>query len=101
AVELGDRRHALGDAGLEELGDTRQTVGDVLAGRTAHVEGPHGQLGARLTDRLRGDDADGLADVDRLAGRHGPAVAGAADADLGLAGEDRKSTRLNSSHVKI
>ena len=29
--------------------------------RAAHVEGAHGELGARLADRLRRDDADGLA----------------------------------------
>ncbi|OWK21233.1 hypothetical protein AJ88_20125 [Mesorhizobium amorphae CCBAU 01583] len=32
---------------------------------TAHVEGTHGELGTRLTDRLRRDDADGFALVDR------------------------------------
>ena len=35
--------------------------------RAADVERPHRQLRARLTDRLRGDDADRLADVDRRA----------------------------------
>ena len=30
----------------------------------ADVEGAHGQLRARLADRLGGDDADGLADID-------------------------------------
>ena len=32
--------------------------------RAADVEGAHGELGARLADRLRRDDADRLADVD-------------------------------------
>jgi hypothetical protein len=29
------------------------------------VEGPHRELGAGLADRLGGDDADGLAELDR------------------------------------
>jgi hypothetical protein len=45
--------------------------------RAANVEGTHGQLRARLTDRLGGDDADSLADVDRRTARQVTAVAGA------------------------
>ena len=33
-------------------------------GRPADVEGSHGQLRARLANRLRGDHANGLADID-------------------------------------
>src|SRR5690606_7672277 len=44
---------------------------------------------ARLADRLRGDDADGLADVDARAARQIAAVAGRADAALGRAGQHR------------
>src|ERR1700691_5115006 len=33
--------------------------------RTADMERTHGELGARLTDRLCGNDADGLAHIDR------------------------------------
>ena len=40
-----------------------------------YVERPHRQLGARLADRLRGDDADRLADLDHLAGGEVAAVA--------------------------
>src|SRR5262249_22419962 len=54
---------------LEELDDPRQTLRDVLPGDTAGVERTHGQLGARLADRLRGDDADRVADVDHVPGR--------------------------------
>src|SRR4051794_146735 len=39
----------------------------VELGRTADVEGPHRQLGARLADRLGGNDSDRLADVHRSA----------------------------------
>jgi len=54
---------------------------------TPRVERAHGQLRARLADRLGGDDADGLADADEEAGREVPAVAQAADALASLAGE--------------
>src|SRR3954463_10419363 len=86
--QLGDRRLALGHARLEELHHTRQTVGDVLTRDTTGVEGAHRQLGAGLTDRLGGDDADRLADVHQLAGRERPAVAGGAGAEQRLAGQD-------------
>ncbi len=52
------------------------------------MEGAHGQLGARLPDRLRGDDTHRLADLDQLAGRQVAAVAGTADALARLAHED-------------
>src|SRR5690606_1228829 len=85
--ELGDRRLALWHPGLEDLLDPWQTLGDVLTGDTAGVERPHGQLGARLADRLGSDDPDRLANVHQLAGGQRPAVAGGADAELGLAGQ--------------
>jgi hypothetical protein len=77
---LGDRGLALGGAGLEQLDHTRQTLGDVVTGHTTGVEGTHRQLGAGLTDRLGRDDADGLADVDQLAGGQRAAVAHGAGA---------------------
>src|SRR5581483_1899837 len=90
AVDLADDGLALGDARLEQLLDAGQTLGDV--GRRRHatgVERAHRQLGARLADRLGGDHADRLADLDQLAGGQVAAVAVAADALPGLAGEDR------------
>ncbi len=51
--------------------------------RAADVERPHRQLGARLADRLGGDDADRLADVDRRTASEVTAVALGADALLG------------------
>jgi hypothetical protein len=57
--------------------------------RAADVEGPHRQLGAGLADRLRRDDADGFADVNRgTAGEIAP-VALAADALIRLANQRR------------
>src|SRR5215213_2920329 len=97
--QLGDRGLALGDAGLEELHHTRQTVGDVLTRDTTGVEGAHRQLGAGLTDRLGGDDADRLADVHELAGRERPAVAGGAGAEQRLAGEDAADLHLRDVGV--
>ena len=80
AVDLADLGLALGHAGLEQLLDARQAGGDVQAGDAAGVERPHGQLRARLADRLGGDDADGLTEVDQVAGCQVAAVARAADA---------------------
>ena len=92
---LGDRRTALGLAGLEELDHTGQTLRDVVRrGHTTGVEGTHRQLRAGLTDRLGGDDADGLADVDQLAGGQRAAVALGAGAGAGLTGEDRADLDL-------
>ena len=49
--------------------------------RAADVEGAHRQLGAGLADRLGGDDADRLADIDDRAAREVAPIALAADAD--------------------
>ena len=51
------------------------------------MERTHRELGAGLADRLRGDDADGGADLDLLAGGEVAAVALGAHAVLGVAGE--------------
>ena len=57
--------------------------------RTADMEGAHGQLRARLADRLRGDHADRLADIDLGAPRKITAVAMPAHPRFGLAGQHR------------
>jgi hypothetical protein len=81
---------ALRRAGLEELDDAGQALGDVLrAGDAAGVERTHRQLRTGLTDGLGGDDADGLTELDHVAGRERHAVAVRADPVGGLAGEDR------------
>ena len=96
AVAAHDDRHALavdhdvavldGQLGIEG-GFDAGLLGAALD-RAADVEGPHRELRARLADRLSGDDAHRLADIDRRAASEVPPVAGGADAVLGLAGED-------------
>ncbi len=51
------------------------------------MEGTHGQLGARLTDRLSRDDTHGLTDVHQLSGCQRPAVTLCAHTHPGDAGE--------------
>ena len=60
-----------------------------LRRRAADVERPHRELRAGFADGLRGDDADGLAELDERAGREVAAVAMDADAVLAFAGEHR------------
>src|SRR5262245_21814913 len=95
ARDLGDPRLALGAPRLEQLDDARQAVRDVLARHASGVEGSHRELCAGLADRLRGNDAHGLADVHQPAGRERPAVAQTADAVLGLA----RGGRTHPDHV--
>ena len=56
-----DVRERLRLTGFEEFDDTRQTGSNVGPSHTTGVEGTHGQLSTGLADRLRGDDADGVA----------------------------------------
>ena len=94
AVDVADLGLALRHARLEELFDARQAGGDVEAGDAAGVERPHGQLRARLADRLGGDDADRFTDADQVAGREVAAVARTADAVARLAGQRRANEDL-------
>ncbi len=55
----------------------------------AQMEGAHGELRAGLADRLRGDDADSLAEIDRRAAGEIAPVALGANAVAGLAGQRR------------
>ena len=102
AGDLGELRLALRLAGLEQLGDTREAVGDVLTRDATGVERTHRQLRAGLADRLGGDDADRGADVDGAAGREVPAVAALADAVLRVAGHDGAALdRLDAELVEV
>ena len=67
--------------------------------RAADVEGAHRELRARLADRLAGDDADRLADVDLVAAGEVAPVALGAHAALGLAGEHRADDDLLDAGV--
>ena len=85
---------------LEQLLNPRKTLGNIAGGSdAAGMEGTHGQLGTRLTDRLRRDDADRLADADRLTVGQVCAVALGADTLLGLAVEDGADLDLGDASV--
>ena len=99
ARRAGQDRGALGRAGLEQLDDAGQAVGDVLTGDTTGVEGTHGQLRPRLADGLGGDDADRFAELDVQVGGQRAPVAGRAHAVLGLAGQDRPAHDLGDGRV--
>ena len=87
AIDAADLGLTLRLAGLEELFDAWQTGGDVEPGDAAGVERSHGELRARLADRLCRHDADRLAHLNELARGKVAAVAGLADARRGDAGE--------------
>src|SRR5208282_4712409 len=55
--------------------------------RTADVEGPHGELGARFADGLGGDDSGSFAEFDEAARGQVAAVAHDADTAFGFAGK--------------
>src|SRR5580765_7696174 len=95
AALLRERRRSLRIPRLEDLDDTRETVRDVRPGDTAGVERPHRQLGARLADRLGGDDADRVADLGNRAGREERAVARATHTELALALQHRAHRELH------
>src|SRR5207245_1346768 len=67
--------------------------------RAADVERPHRQLRAGLADRLRGDDADRLAELDELAGGEVAAVALRAHAAARRAREHRPDLHLLDAGV--
>ena len=73
------------------LGDARR--------RAADVERAHRQLRAGLADRLRGDDADRLAELDQPAGGEVAAVALRADAAARRAGQHRADLHLLDAGV--
>ena len=71
----------------------RSLLGTFLR-RTADMEGSHGQLRTRLTDRLRGNNAYRLSDVNRRASGQIAAIAGSANAVFGFAGQNRTDFNL-------
>src|SRR2546427_189732 len=71
-----------------DLGLPHRLLGDARR-RAADVEGPQRQLRARLADRLRGENADRLAEVHHVHRGEVAAVAHPAHAALRLARQDR------------
>src|SRR6266567_3615402 len=71
-----------------DLGLPHRLLGDARR-RAADVEGPQRELRARLADRLRGQNADGLAQVHHVHRGEVAAVAHPAHAALRLARQDR------------
>src|SRR5437762_3882857 len=71
-----------------DLGLAHRLLGDARRG-APDVEGPQGQLRARLADRLRRQDPDRLPQVHHVHGGEVAAVAHATHAALRLAGEHR------------
>ena len=63
----------------------RLSLSTRASGHAADMERTHGELGARLADRLGGDDPDGHALFDHRAGGEVHAVAQPADAQGGIA----------------
>src|SRR2546425_829714 len=71
-----------------DLGLAHRLLGDPRR-RAADVEGPQGQLRARLADGLCGENADGFAQIHHVHGGEVAAVAHPAHPALRLAGEHR------------
>src|SRR5215207_6594568 len=88
-ADLGQACGALRVARFEDFDDAREAVSDVRAGHAAGVERAHRELRARLADRLRRDDADGVSDLAHLAGGEERSVAGPTNAELAPALEHR------------
>ena len=99
AASIGDQLHraadgrqeslALGASGLEEFQHPGQALGDVGSRHATGVESPHGQLGARFSDRLGRHDSHRGPFLDHLAGGQAHAVAALAHGSVGIAGEHR------------
>ncbi len=105
ATAVGDRGHAaIFDAAVNRR-IHRRLFGHLRG--AADVEGAHGQLRARLTDRLRRNDANRFPHVHRCAACQIAAIAGAAHAALGFAQQRRSdlhlghSRRFNACHVRF
>ena len=88
ALGVGDDDETI--AVFDDTGDlrlARRLLGDTRR-RSTDVEGAQRELRARLADRLRGNDADGLTEVHDVHRGQVAAVAHAAETALRLTGED-------------
>ena len=86
--DLGDDSKSFRLSCLEKLLDTRKTLCDISTGNTTGMEGTHGQLCTRLTDRLCCDNSDRLTNLYCLAGCHVGTIAFCADSVTGTAGKN-------------
>src|SRR5690606_30467119 len=93
--------HRLEVVELDRTGGLDRDVvdGGRTRGRATDVERTHGQLGARLADRLRGHHAHGLAVVDDVATAQVAAVAVRAHAEGAFAGDGRAD--LDGLHARV
>src|SRR5439155_21958230 len=91
AIPVGDRAQVVE---LDRAGALRLVLGGLhdAARRAADVERPHRELRARLADRLRRDDADGLAELGETSVAQIAPIAHDTDASLRIAGEARANT---------
>src|SRR5690606_9846015 len=88
SADLGNRRLPLRIAGLKQLLHPGQTLGDVVPGHTAGMEGAHGELGSRLPDGLGGNNSDRFPDLHLGTEGQISAVTHLAHPVAGPAGED-------------
>ena len=96
-IPVHDHRHAGAVAHRRAIPQGKRTVGHRLDLRllgaaldgAADVEGAHGELGARLTNRLGGNHADSFADIDLGPTGEVTPVAGGTDTGARIAGQHR------------
>src|SRR5690606_16755008 len=95
------RRYKTEAAVANDTGRANANLGRLeAAGRdTTDMEGAHRELRARLTDRLGGDDADGVANLREAVGRRIDAVALRVDAVA--AGRRQRGHHLHALHAGV
>ena len=94
-----ERRLALRAASFEQFNNAWQTAGEVGTSNTAGVEGTHGELSARFTNRLRSDNANGLANFDQLARCQRKSVTRCRNTEIGIVGQRRKHTNASDTRI--
>ena len=86
---LREDSHLLRSACFKQFFNTGKTLCDIVTGNTACVESTHGQLCARFTDGLCGNNADCFPGIGRKSGSQIDAVAACADAGSRFTGQNR------------